>query len=207
MNQTSQYYNDHAASFFETTVGVDMGPLHARFLQKMPAGGRILDAGCGSGRDARAFKEQGFKVTAFDASPELARLASEHSGLHVHVAHFLSLPDAAQLGLPAGTLFDGIWACASLLHVARHDQPEAWSRLWRMLKPGGVLYASYKHRNTGQPIERMDTLGRPFTDCDEALLTEWLKPLPHVSGIETWLTTDQRPGEAQTWLNALVCRA
>lgn len=207
MSQTSQYYDDHAASFFEATVGVDMGPLHARFLQKIPAGGRILDAGCGSGRDARAFKHRGFQVTAFDASPELARLASEHSGLHIYVTHFLSLSDTTQLGQPAGTLFDGIWSCASLLHVAERDQREAWSCLWRLLKPGGVVYASYKHRNADQPIERMDALGRPFTDCDEALLTEWLKPLPHVSGVETWLTTDQRPGEAQTWLNALVCRA
>lgn len=98
MSQTSQYYNDHATTFFEATVGVDMGPLHARFLQKIPAGGRILDAGCGSGRDARAFKDRGYQVTAFDASPELARLAAEHSGLQVQVAHFLSLSDAAQLG-------------------------------------------------------------------------------------------------------------
>ncbi len=203
MSQTSQYYNDHATTFFEATVGVDMGPLHARFLQNIPAGARILDAGCGSGRDARAFKDRGYQVTAFDASPELARLAAEHSGLQVQVAHFLSLPDAAQLGLPAGTLFDGIWACASLLHVARRDQPEAWSRLWRLLKPGGVVYASYKLGGG----ERVDHVGRSFTDAREDKLLEWLIELPGVAPKESWVTEDLRSRSGTTWLNALVGKA
>lgn len=121
MSQTSQYYNDHATTFFEATVGVDMGPLHARFLQNIPAGGRILDAGCGSGRDARAFKDLGFEVEAFDASPELAKLASTHLGHTVRVRTFSDVSEVHA--------YDGIWACASLLHLrhARESLPPCTS--------------------------------------------------------------------------------
>ena len=87
--------------------------------------------------------------------------------------------------------------------VAAHgEQPEAWHRLWRAPKPGGVVYASYKLGKT----ERVDEAGRAFTDADEARLSEWLNPLQGIARLETWLTTDQRPGQMQTWLNALVFR-
>ena len=80
MTTTVAYYNDHAASFFADTVNVDMAELQARFLANVPAGGLVLDAGCGSGRDSRAFMVQGFRVRAFDASAELAQLASDLIG-------------------------------------------------------------------------------------------------------------------------------
>ena len=73
----SDYYRQNAEPFFSATVQVDMTPLHERFLATLPAGARILDAGCGSGRDAKAFAERGHAVAAFDASPELARLAAD----------------------------------------------------------------------------------------------------------------------------------
>ncbi|MGE0112199.1 class I SAM-dependent methyltransferase [Aquabacterium sp.] len=188
------YYTQHAEAYARTTRTVDMAPLYARFLPHVPAGGLILDAGCGSGRDALAFLQQGYAVEAFDASPELAQLASQHAGIPVKVMRFQDVDDTA--------LFDAIWACASLLHVPEREQPEAWRRLWRALKPGGVVYASYK---LGQ-AERVDEAGRAFTDADEARLSEWLNPLQGIARLETWLTTDQRPGQMQTWLNGLVFR-
>lgn len=188
------YYTQHAEAYAHTTRTVDMVPLYARFLPHVPAGGLILDAGCGSGRDALAFLQQGYAVEAFDASPELAQLASQHAGIPVKVMRFQDVDDTA--------LFDAIWACASLLHVPEREQPEAWRRLWRALKPGGVAYASYKLGKT----ERVDEAGRAFTDADEARLSEWLNPLQGIARVETWLTTDQRPSQMQTWLNALVFR-
>jgi len=82
---TTAYYAKNAQGFFTETVAVDMEPLYERFLPRLPAGGHILDAGCGSGRDSRAFIECGYRVTAFDASPELARLACRHIGQEVLV--------------------------------------------------------------------------------------------------------------------------
>lgn len=79
------YYEAHAQTFFDGTVNLDLSALHQRFLAHLPTGGHILDAGCGSGRDARAFLDHGYTVTAFDAAPALAELASVHCGLPVHV--------------------------------------------------------------------------------------------------------------------------
>ena len=83
-----------------------MAPLYARFLPHVPVGGLILDAECGSGHDARAFLQRGYAVDAFDASPELAQLASRHIGIAVKVMRFQELEDTARL--------DAIWAWAQL---------------------------------------------------------------------------------------------
>ena len=194
MLRTADYYRRHAQAYALSTRNVDMAPLYERFLALVPAGGLILDAGCGSGRDSLAFTQRGYRVEAFDASPELAELAAQHTGLPVHVRTFLTLTDTAR--------FDAIWACASLLHVPECDQPEAWARLWAALKAGGVIYASYK---LGQG-KRTDEQGRAFTDADEARLTSWIQPLDHQGALHTWLTHDQRPSQQQTWLNVLVQR-
>ena len=68
MSRTLRYYDINAARFVADTVHVDMADLHARFLAHIPAGGLILDAGCGSGRDSKAFIDAGLRVRAFDAS-------------------------------------------------------------------------------------------------------------------------------------------
>ena len=68
MTNTLDYYNRNADSFFESTACVDMSPLYERFLALVGPQGTILDAGCGSGRDAKAFRDLGYQVSAFDAS-------------------------------------------------------------------------------------------------------------------------------------------
>jgi superfamily II DNA or RNA helicase/HKD family nuclease len=194
MDQTAHFYNQHAAEFFASTVGVDMAPLHERFLAVLPAGATVLDAGCGSGRDARAFAEQGYRVSAFDASPALAALASEHCGFRVAVRRFEDVEDIA--------CFDGIWCCASLLHVAQADVPEVLMRLWRALRPGGTLYVSFKH-GQGERVHH----GRGFTDADEPTLRGWFASLPEALEPEIWLTDDRRPERFERWTNALLRRA
>jgi SAM-dependent methyltransferase len=193
------YYNTNAESFFHATVNVDMSSLQARFLPHLGEGATILDAGCGSGRDAKAFKNLGHRVAAFDASAELAKLAAAHLQQDVPTRSFLDVDEVA--------VYDGIWACASLLHVAAADQPRAWAGLWRALKPGGVVYASYKLGDGPQANERMDELGRPFTDADAACVAAWLRGLPSLGKVDTWITGDQRPRQQQAWLNVLVRKA
>src|SRR3954454_18662379 len=77
---TIGYYNRHAAEFAAQTANVDMEPIYRRFLPHVRVGGRILDAGCGVGRDALAFAERGYDVVAIDASEEMVRLARERVG-------------------------------------------------------------------------------------------------------------------------------
>lgn len=188
------YYKQCAADFFAATVAVDMHELHDRFLANLPSGGHILDAGCGSGRDARAFSALGFRVTAFDASPELAKLASAHLGKPVQIRTFHEVEEIA--------CYDGIWACASLLHLPEKHLPEAIECLWTALKPGGCFYFSFKY-GLG---ERQHT-GRHFTDADEDVIAGWLAGLTDIARHEIWLTQDQRPGRDETWINALVMKA
>ena len=117
MEETIKFYNHNASEFFRDTVGLDMTTLHRRFLQEIPDGGNLLDAGCGSGRDAKVFKDYGYRVIAFDASRELAVLASEYLGQPVAVRTFADIDEIA--------LYDGIWACASLLHLPLCEIPAA----------------------------------------------------------------------------------
>lgn len=66
-----RYYNENARAYFDSTVALDMGKLYGPFLKHLRPGSKVLDAGCGSGRDSLFFKNQGFQVTAFDASKEM----------------------------------------------------------------------------------------------------------------------------------------
>lgn len=191
---STDYYDQHANTFFEQTVEVDMTPLWERFLAHIPAGGHILDAGCGSGRDARAFRDQGYQITAFDGSAELARLATEYLGCPVRHLQFQALDYT--------NCFDGIWACASLLHVPYDQLNEVLRRFTLALKPGGVWYLSFKW---GQG-ER-EHQGRRFTDLDEAGLNRLLAGHPALEMLEIWPTADRRPGrDEERWLNALLRR-
>jgi SAM-dependent methyltransferase len=189
---TIAHYDAEAEAFFSTTVDVDMSPLHAPFLAKLKAGAAILDAGCGSGRDARAFRERGFAVTAMEPSRALAELAEAHCGLPVVLRRFQEI-DWQET-------FDGIWACASLLHVPLAELPEVFGRLSRALRPGGVIYVSFKY-GCGE----REHGGRRFTDLDEAGLNDLLARAPALTSVDTWTTGDRRAGrEHERWLNALL---
>jgi len=193
LSNTHHYYEQNAKQFFTDTVNVDMSALYARFLESVPAGGYILDAGCGSGRDAKAFSSDGYRVAAFDASPALATLASQHLGQPVSVRRFAEVTEL--------NLYDGIWACASLLHVPHAQMPDALARLWQALKPGGIFYCSFKVGDGEREHH-----GRHFTDAAEAQMDIWLAPLVDVADINYWHTADQRPGRSDAWLNVLVRR-
>jgi len=193
MEKTLEFYDRNAAAFFQNTVGVDMSTLHHRFLQEIPKGGMLLDVGCGSGRDAKVFKDYGYRVTAFDASHEMAVLASEYLGQPVAVRTFDDIDEVA--------FYDGIWACASLLHLPLFEIPAALVRLCTALKPGGTLYLSFKE---GEGERKKD--GRHFTDLNENTLHDLLGNLKFIEKIDCWKTTDQRPGRTDRWLNAMVWR-
>lgn len=188
------YYQHHAKTFFGDTVKVDMTPLYRRFLPLLRAEARILDAGCGSGRDARAFADLGHQVTAFDASPALVALAERHVGQPIYCLRFQDVTWQDE--------FDGIWACASLLHVPAVELPVVMQRLGKALKPGGILYGSFKY-GSGEREHH----GRRFTDLDEPGLEVLLRHVPNLEPVDTWTTGDLRPGrESERWLNTLLRR-
>jgi SAM-dependent methyltransferase len=194
-NSTIDFYNKNAQAYFESTVELDMSRLYAPFLERLRPGAKVLDAGCGSGRDSLFFKSQGFKVTAFDASEEMVRLASQLLGQPVLHMTFedLNLPDE----------YDGIWACASLLHVERTQLPAVIAELAKYLKPGGVFYMSFKYGN-----EEYWKDGRYFNCLDEDHLLTILQNLPELTVEGMFITTDVRPDrKVERWLNAYVTKA
>lgn len=135
-NPTIDYYNRNAARYFNETVHADVSEIRDRFTQMLPPGATILDLGCGSGRDSKAFIEQGFRVVAVDGSEELCKLAEEYIQQPVVCSDFLDYK-------PEET-FDGIWACASLLHLTEAECQIVVDRLSKNLKPGGCFYMSFK---------------------------------------------------------------
>lgn len=194
MNITDQYYTENAQSFFDTTVEVDVQKLYERFLPHVIPHGSILDAGCGSGRDSKNFLNLGYNVTAFDANESLAQLASEHLGLTVTHATFSSYNAAPES-------FDGIWACASLLHVPSQDLPSILAKLSKLLRPQGAFYSSFKYGDTEQVRN-----GRFFTDMNEQKLQKMVEPT-ELTILQTWVSSDARPGrESEKWLNAILIK-
>ncbi|MFC2970166.1 class I SAM-dependent methyltransferase [Acidimangrovimonas pyrenivorans] len=106
------------------------------FLQRLPAGARILELGCGGGRDAEAMLAAGFAVEPTDGTPEIAARAEARLNRPVRVMRFDELQ--------AEGAYDAVWASASLLQVPRPELPDILARIRRALKPGGLHFASYK---------------------------------------------------------------
>lgn len=194
MSRTIEYYQHHAESFIEDTRQVDMTALHRQFLSYLADGASILDAGCGSGRDSFAFHQGGYQVCAFDASEAMVNATTEYAGVETHLATFDSFSSAKK--------FDGIWACASLLHVPQLGLPQAMANLVTHLKPHGVIYLSFKY-GSGEREHN----GRRFTDMDETGLDKLIAPFTDLAVKERWLTGDQRAGRShEQWLNAILQR-
>ncbi len=189
---TVAFYDEHADEFYASTVGADMGALYDAFLPLLPDGARILDAGCGSGRDSRAFLERGYAVTAFDASNEMVARASALLGRPVRRLTFQAMDYAGA--------FEGVWACASLLHVPRAAFDDVLARLARALVPGGVAFLSFKY---GDGEEERN--GRWFNSYDEGSFRAVLARQELMEELRLWRTSDVRPGRLhEYWLDALL---
>jgi len=195
----TDYYDVYADRFLENTRDVDMKLLRDRFLAALPKSitgkSRILDAGTGSGRDALAFQNDGYLVSAFDASPSMVRAAMDHSGIPVRQMCFESFEWEHA--------FEGIWACASLLHVAYADLTRVMHNLSAHLVAEGVLYASFKLGKGERQSE-----GRHFTDMTEITFSTLLDECPELRQIDVWRTEDCRVDKPdQSWLNVLLRKA
>lgn len=190
--KTIGYYNQCAEQFAGRTVSADMSFCQNSFLKYLPEHARILDAGCGSGRDSKLFLEKGYQVYAIDASEEMCRVAKKYIGQTVKCMRFEEMAWQER--------FDGIWACASLLHVTRRELPAVLKNFHRALKSEGVLYASFKY-GAGEE----ERLGRFFNDyrigeLEDAFLRDGLFVLA-----ESFETEDVRPDyKDKPWVNIIV---
>ena len=188
--KTIDYYNKHAEEFTASTFEVDMESLYQPFLAELPGGTRILDVGCGSGRDTLAFKNKGYHVDAIDYSEELVKKATRLTGITIKLQSFYEID--------VDEAYDGIWACASLLHCERDRLAEVVGKLITALKPNGVLYISFKYGNGDREKD-----GRQFTDLNKEQAELLLNQFESVTQLKQWITGDKRPEHTEQWLNLL----
>ena len=198
-DSTLRYYEDHAEEFAANTVHADMEDIRSRFLAHVPEGGRILDFGCGTGRDAKAFLGLGYQVTALDGSKALCRIAADHTGIAVRCMDFRAyVPEE-------GEAYDGIWACASLLHLKKAELLPVMRNLGKALARGGFLYVSFKYGDY-----EGERNGRYFTDFTLEGFRVFAKKLSdfketEFKEVEHWITGDVRPGRGEErWLNMIL---
>ncbi len=140
--KTLEHYNERADEFWEGTRDHDVKQnIEAllRHIRGVPPL-RILDFGCGPGRDLAAFRALGHEAIGVEGSPPLAAMAREHSCCEVWEQDFLALK------LPTDR-FDGIFANASLFHVPRQELPRVLRELHAALKADGVLFTSNPRGN------------------------------------------------------------
>ena len=191
-DNTLNYYNQNAAIFSVETVSVDMAQTQHRFLDKLKPGACILDFGCGSGRDTKCFLDAGFAVDATDGSSELCRLASRYTGIPVKQMLFQEL-DSVEV-------YDGIWACSSILHLPKTELRDVMCRMRDALKSSGVIYTSFKYGTF-----EGERNGRYFTDFTEETFREFAKDISGIEQEECWITGDARPGRGdEKWLNLIL---
>lgn len=189
---TVDYYETHARAYFDRTVWADLSALYDAFLKYVHPGGRILDAGCGSGRDLKAFRSRGFDAVGIDASEALVTLARKFSGAPCCRIHLEDVDFNSE--------FDAVWACASLLHLPKAETTPVLKRLRRSLVTGGVLFASVQ---SGEG-EHLSPDGRFFAyyDPDELLR------IVEASGLtveERWITEDTlATRRAIRWINLIA---
>ena len=192
MNDSLQYYNQHAKEFSDSTRDVEFKEMQERFLSYLKPGARILDFGCGSGRDTKYFLDRGFEADAADGSEELVRIASEYTGIEVRLMYFQDLDEKEA--------YDGIWACSSILHLAYGELEDVFIKMARALTSHGILYTSFKYGTAEGELNC-----RYFTDITEEKMDKLLKDVNSFDILEMWVTSDVRPGRAEEkWLNMIL---
>ena len=189
---TLSYYNKKAKEFVSGTVDVTFTEIQDAFLDYIPVGGKILDFGCGSGRDTNYFLGKGYDVDAIDGSVELCKIASDYTGIAVKQMLFEEL-DAVEE-------YDGIWACASILHVTKEQLPDIIRKIATATKQNGTVYLSFKYGD----FEGVKN-GRYFTYLTEESFEDIVHNIPTLMIDKIWITTDVRAGRGDgQWLNLIL---
>lgn len=192
MNKTIEYYDKNSELFVSSTKDVEFNKMQNMLLKYLKKGDYILDLGCGSGRDSKAFLEKGFKVVSVDGSEKLCNIASSYIGQEVIFTTFQNFKSDIK--------FNGIWACASLLHLPYKDLKEVIKNLRNNLKEEGYFYLSFKYGEF-----EGERNGRYFTNMTEKKFRNLIKDILEYEILEEKITSDARKGrEEEKWLNIIL---
>lgn len=190
MNTTNKFYEENAAAYFSQTINTPMS--YDRFLAYLAPRSTIMDLGCGSGRDAKHFMEQGYQVHALDSSVALGQLVSTTLTIPVTISTIEEWAPAKK--------YDGIWSCASLLHLEWSEIKSFFARLPHFLEQNGVIFVSVKSGiETG-----FDEKGRYFTNFTEEMVEEILTLVPQLALEELWYSGDNLNRDGFKWMNFII---
>lgn len=145
---TLNSYEISALHYEKNTASLHPKEEAGKFIRKLPLHAKILDIGCGPGRDAKIFSELGFDVVGIDFSPKMIEIAKQN----VPQASFYVM-DIENLTLSPHS-FEGVWANCSLLHVPKKNLPAVLHRIHTLLKPSGFFYLCVKRSAEGEVFER-----------------------------------------------------
>ena len=214
IDKMHNYYDEHSNEYAELTVKADMSKQYAKFMAYLPTDASILDAGCGSGRDSLFFMKKGYAVTMLDASAGMCKCAEKLTGQKALCMKFDEIEFADR--------FDGIWACASLLHVPEKELDNIFVKFWRALKDNSILYASWKYGEEehydGERFYCDMTEDKLKNVLARAKTTRRLQDATCLSGahdcesdanlfdcLDCWVEEDALPlGREQKWLNVVL---
>ncbi|MEF9922565.1 MAG: class I SAM-dependent methyltransferase [Anaerovoracaceae bacterium] len=191
-SQTLEYYEKNAEDFITGTIDSDVTNLYEHFERYMKHEQSILDLGCGTGRDSKYFLEKGYSVTAVDGSLQMCNFASNLIGHDVRCLLFADL-DYSQC-------FDGVWACASLLHVAKEDIDDILSKVNKALEKEGILFTCFKYGDF-----EYEKNGRFFSNYTEKTISNIINEEAGFKILETFITGDVREDKKdERWVNVVA---
>ncbi len=192
MNEdTKEYYNENAKEFIESTFECNMKLQYEFFLRHINNNAKILDVGFGSARDLLYFKSHGYDVYGIDVVYEFVKNAKDKGLNNVY--------QMGVLDISYENFFDGIWCCASLLHLKSMELVKAFITLKKSLRKDGVIYASFKYGTF-----EGERNGRYFLDMTLEKIEPYLKDAS-LRVVDYYISSDVRKDrENEKWLNLIL---
>ena len=197
---TIEYYRTHADDLARRYERADVSAVQQQLLNTFPPGSRLLEVGCGSGRDAAFMAAHGYDVLAVDGAPEMLAAAVAHHPELAGRTRTVLLPDglSSQLGV-----FDGIYSIAVLMHLSCEDIFSSLCNLQKLLNPQGLFFFSVPILRSDIDENGLDDKGRRFT----ILPLETWEDLCGRAGLKLCRSSFSSDGlgrESVQWLNAVV---
>jgi len=199
MDQTTlKYYSNNAAQIADRYESV-VSNLSAHFVDSFSKGGKILDIGCGSGRDLAVLHQLGFDCYGVDPTPEFLAIAQKTHPEHVGRIELGQLPD---LMTPFGGEFDGVLCSAVLMHIDIAQLPATTAAIKSCLKQGGRLLYSVPSKRLDVVASNRDANGRLFIPDQAVRLNSLFSDLGFIE-IQSWTNSDSMGRDAVEWVSVL----
>ena len=186
------YYENNAERYAAETFSADMSEQYQSFLPLLKKGAKILDVGSGSGRDASYFQKQGYQVTALEPSKNLGREIRKVFSGELVCSDIQNYRPTER--------YDGIWACASLIHLQEEEVLQFFEKIDQYLNDNGIIYISGKNGLSTGKVED----GRFFLEFTEQLVEKILTVNKQLKQEQLWYTEDVSGRRGFRWLNVVL---